>query len=130
MKSQRPDVIELLEIERDWHKEQIQRIDIALAALRGETIETKRKEITVKTIPWASEITKVFKEHNDLELKDVRNKLAENGIPEALEKKYNPTIYQTLVRKVKQGELEKVNGRYCKKLQDHTLFDQTNDINK
>jgi len=117
MGTKRPDVIELLESERDWHKEQIERIDLALKVLRGQPIKEETKSTASEKIQWAREISSVFVEFGELTLKQVREKLAIKGISKALESRYNPTIFSTLKRKVKQGELEKVEyGRYRKTL--------------
>ena len=113
MNNKRPDIIEMLEAEKGYHAEQIERIDIALKALRGEKTELVGLP-TPKPVHWAARINEVFKEFDGLLLKDVRNKLAQKGIPQALDKKYTPTIYSTLKRKQKRGELEKRGKRYYK----------------
>lgn len=116
MSNQRPDVVELLEKEKKWHTEQTNRIDLALSALRGETLSkmTEPKE-KPKIISWSLEIDKLFNKHDKLTMKDLRNKLAKEGIPEALERGYYPTIFSTLKRKIEKGELEKEGSIYCKK---------------
>ncbi len=120
MENKRPDVIKLLENERMYYLEQIKRIDIALAALRGERITIEEGNsilVSSKPVPWVSAIENVFQSTDKwLTIKDVQNKLCENGIPEALDKRKKPIIYSTLIRKVKNEFLERnEDGLYRKK---------------
>lgn len=125
MTNSRPDIVEVLENERDWHKEQIRRIDLALDVLKGKPIEeVQQRKTDDTTIRWAKEISELFNEFNDLTLKEVRERLAERGILKALEKHTVPIIYSTLKRKIKQGEFEKIeNGRYRKKRKSRRRID-------
>lgn len=118
MDAESTDVIELLEKKRKYHVEQLRRINVALAALKGETdVVSKAKASSTKAIPWTAEVMKVFNEADKpLSLKQVCQKLAERGIREALDNKHRPTIYSTLDRGVKKEELEKAGyGLYRKK---------------
>ena len=116
MKTNRPDVIEVLEREKEYYLDQIKRINIALSALRGESIETKTDTTPTRKIEWTAEIVKLFDEYDELNLKQVREKLSEKGITEALDEKYRSTINTTLNRKAKDGILFKTeNGGYRKR---------------
>ena len=118
MNSKRPDITEVLEEEKSWYVEQIKRIDLALSVLRGEKLpNTDQSKEKPKTVPWTAEIDKLFSEYDRLTMTDLRNKLAEKGFPEALERGYYSTIFQTLKRKIDNGELEKQDDMYCKKRQ-------------
>ena len=115
----RPDLIEVLEGELKWYIEQTQRIRVALAALKGERAKSSAEisgEPAVK-IPWTAMVIEIFDESDDtLNLDEVRKRLAEKGIAEALDDKHRATIYSTLIRGVKIGKLEKVeHGKYRKK---------------
>lgn len=120
MKKQRPDIIEMLEGEQKYHIEQLRRVNLALAALRGETAIGTRTEVkkSAKRIQWTEEVMKILDEDDTgLNLEQIRNKLAEKGIAEALEEKYKATIYSTLSRGLKKEQLEKAGyGLYRKKM--------------
>ena len=112
----RPDLIEVLEGELKWHIEQVQRIRVALAALKGETakLSVKNSGESPAKIPWTARVIEIFDESDDmLNLDEVRKRLAEKGIAEALDDKHRATIYSTLIRGVKIGRLVKVeHGKY------------------
>jgi hypothetical protein len=115
MPTERPDIITVLEKEKAYHLEQVKRINLALAALKGQTIATEESGPQRQALPWAAKIDKLFESTDDwLTLDDVRDRLAEMGLPEALEKDHRNTVYSTLHRKVtKTKTLEKdENGRY------------------
>jgi len=129
MANNRPDVIELLENEKRYHSEQLKRIDIALAALRGETIPTEQDNRGTKrseSIPWASAVDKVFKENDKwLSIEDVQKKLSENGILEVFDSRKRSILYSTLIRKVRSGFLERnEQGYYRKREASRGLFNQ------
>ena len=111
------DVVELLEKKQVYHIEQLKRIKLALSALKGETEFKKGTAITSKNIQWTKEVMKLFNESDrGMTLVQIRNKLFESGIPEAMDDKYRPTIYSTLTRGVDKGVLEKAGyGLYRKK---------------
>ena len=115
MENSRPTIIEMLEQEKGHYLEQLRRINIALDALRGDT-KVESNNVPKRRIPWSEEISGIFKHNDHLAMKDIRNTLAERGYPEATENRMKATVYQTLMRKVKQGELQKTeNGIYHKK---------------
>ena len=118
MSNERPDVIEVLEGERKYYIEQLRRINVALATLKGEKdFVPEVQQSSSKAIPWTAEVMKIFEQADTpLNLKQVRQRLAEEGIGEALNKKHQSTIYSTLMRGVKNENLEKVgHGLYRKK---------------
>lgn len=107
----RPDVLEMLEREKRWYLDEIRRINRAIAAVKEDQGSTDSE---AARIPWKKKIKEVMAEREPLTMKQVRDLLAENGIPEAVERKYKPTVYSTLMRMVKQGELTKADGAYWK----------------
>ena len=116
MTGKRPDVITMLEKEREYHLDQVKRINIALAALTGATTTTE-KPAAQKTynVGWAAAIDALFESTDEwLDLQQIRNKLAENGLPGAIEDKNRNTVYSTLIRKAtKTKTLEKSeDGKY------------------
>jgi hypothetical protein len=114
--SGRPDVIEVLKKERDYHMEQVKRINMALAVLEGEVTRTTDDKPETRKIEWTAEILKLFDEFEQLDFEQARNKLAERGVPEGLESRYRNTIYTTLKRKVDEGVLVKgANKVYSRK---------------
>lgn len=121
MSTERPDVIEVLEKEKTYHLEQVKKINLALAALKGETASPSETEQPRQSLPWAAKIDELFDSTDEwMTLEEVREKLAEMGIPEALEKDYRNTVYSTLHRKAtkKGGTLDKdEDGRYRKRQQ-------------
>jgi hypothetical protein len=130
MPNNRPDVIELLENEKRYHSEQLKRIDIALAALRGETIPIEQDNQGAKrseSIPWSSAVEKVFKDNDKwLSIEDVQKKLSENGILEVSGSRKRSILYSTLMRKVKSQFLERnKDGCYRKReTSNRGLFDR------
>ena len=123
MDNNKPDILETLEKERRWHTEQIKRIDLAITALNSKSLEKEPVKLPTEKVPWAAEISNLFKEFNTLTMKGIREKLAAKGYPQALQRSYNPTIFATVQRKVKQGEIVKVeHGRYKKKTKRRRLI--------
>ena len=124
MTEQRPNIINLLEKEKGYYAEQIRRINVALTALKGEEKAEQEKESKQprKVVQWKKEVSKVFKEYDELTLNEVCDKLVEKGISEALDKKYKNTILSTLRRMQIKGKLEKIGKRYQKKSRASTLL--------
>ena len=118
MNNEDMDIVRLLEKRQKYHADQLQRVNIALAALKGQTGVTD-DIIGKATEPtqWTANIMAIFDESNNaLTLPDVRNKLAEKGISEALNERTRGTISNTLMRLVKNKKLEKAGyGLYRKK---------------
>ena len=120
MEKQRPDIIELLEQEKAYYADQIKRVNIALSALKGEmTSGNKENKPTRKSIPWVNEITVIFKDNDTLTTSQIKNKLAERGIAEALETSSHNTIYSTLSRMVNKKRVlfKNEDGSYSKRKQ-------------
>lgn len=116
MDSQRPDPVKALEEAKKWYLEEIKRINNALSALKGEVAEPKLRQRISKKIPWGSKIEKVFIDNGEMTVDEIRNKLAENGITQALDDESKNTIYATLARQTKQGILERTEqGNYRRK---------------
>ena len=115
MTEKRTDIVSLLEKEREYHLDQVKRINIALQALTGTVTTDKPCQPKAHNIGWAASIENLFDQTSEwLDLQQIRDKLAENGLPEALDDKNRNTIYSTLIRKVnKTKTLEKdEKGRY------------------
>lgn len=119
MNKSRPDVIQLLNLEKEYHAEQLRRIDVALAALKGEVVKSEASTpITNKkrTIKWAEEIRTIFDTGVEINLKELRDTLVENGIPEAIQPSGKNAVYSTVSRLKSRGVLERTNnGKYRKK---------------
>ena len=131
MSNNRPDVIELLENEKKYHSEQLKRIDIALAALRGETIPAKQETQDTKpstSIPWSSAVEKVFKENDGwLSIENIQRKLSEHGVVEVFDSSKRSILYSTLIRKVRNGFLEQNEDKHYRRKQRSNIrgfFDQ------
>lgn len=95
MSKDNPDIIETLEEQLLYHREQIKRIRTAIQALKADTPVQQRS--TSESVPWTSEIRKLFDEHDQLSVEEVREKLAEKGLP-AMDEKHYPTIQSILSR--------------------------------
>ena len=134
MPDDRPDVIKMLKKEREYHLEQVKRINIALSALEGGTTIDSSGETAPRSIGWSAAIDKLFRETDEwLTLNDVRKQLSESGIPEAIDKKNRNTIYSTLIRKVNKTKtlVKDDDGRYkAKKAKIKGLFDLDTDGKK
>jgi hypothetical protein len=109
MDTSRPDIIQLLEQEKKYYLEQIKRVNIAISALRGDVTTPSAKDDIIKkdSIPWTKEILRVFDYYNNLTMDDICNKIAENGIPEALDKSNRNTIQALVHRQVAKHNLIK-----------------------
>ena len=129
MSTTRPDVIEILEMEKKYHADQIRRINVAIAALKGNIIEGGLKveatahqeqppQKTTKPIQWTAEIKAIFDNNDILSIEQARNKLVEKGIVEAMTDSGKNSIYATFSRLNKSGYLKKTEyGKYQKKQQ-------------
>ena len=90
MNKTRPDVIEILEIEKRYHADQIKRINVAIAALKGDvnveetTRQEKSPQKTPKQIQWTAEIKDIFKNNDVLTPEEV-----------ALTKAFNPKAFES-----------------------------------
>ena len=117
------DVVELLEKKQAYHLEQLKRIKLALAALKGDVKPNKSSTISQPKIPWTEKVMELLKKSDEgMSLDQIRSGLADEGLSEALDAKNRPTIYSTLSRGLKNGVLEKVGyGIYRKKKRRRTL---------
>lgn len=122
MAKSRPDVLEILEIEKEYHADQIRRINVAIAALKGEVTvkdasqpkQTPQK--STKPVQWTSEIKSIFNNGGVYTIEEVRDKLIEKGIVEAMEDSGKNSIYSTFSRLKKSEILEQPEyGKYRKK---------------
>ncbi len=114
MNSGRLDVIEVLEKEREYHLEQVKRINMALAALKGQVTKAEDNRPESRRIEWTTEIVRLFDTGEELDLEQVRQALANRGTPEALEPRFRNTVYTTLMRKVQDKTLTKTGRAYRK----------------
>lgn len=129
MGNERPDVLEILEENKRWHQEQIARIGLAIAALKGESSLPKNKiKKTSKRsgIKWAYEIDKLYENYPNeaFNLNDIRHGIAERGLTEALDDIYKNTISTALARKVKEGKLVREKPGFYKKEIGNAKFDK------
>ncbi len=123
MNKTRPDVIEILEIEKRYHADQIKRINVAIAALKGDvdveeaTRQEKSPQKAPKQTQWTTEIKDIFENNDVLTPEEVRDKLIEKGIVEAMSVKGKNSIYSTFSRLKKSGYLTQPEyGKYRKKV--------------
>ena len=138
MNKSRPDVIEVLNLEKEYHVEQLRRINIALAALKGEDVKNdtdvskpKRK----RSIKWAAEIRNIFDTDLELNLKELRSKLVEKGVPEAMDDSGKNAVYSTVSRlknreyleRTEEGKYRKKRRRLTRKLDYPVISDETKD---
>ena len=123
MNTNRPDLTEVLKDELEWHVQQVEKINLALAALSGAAAKATRKPRGLGArpthgVPWTAKVMEIFNAEPDkaFDTNEIRDKLVERGVVEAQDNKNRPTIYSTLVRGVTKGELEKAaHGKYRKK---------------
>lgn len=122
MNNTRPDVIEILELEKKYHADQIRRINVAIAALKGNVSieETTPKEQPQqkkpRSVQWTSEIKDIFESNDVFTPEEVRDRLVEKGIVEAMSNQGKNSIYSTFSRLKKAGYLEQPEyGKYRKK---------------
>ena len=121
MSNTRPDVIEILEMEKKYHADQIRRINLAITALKGgavgeELTSQPSPQKTSRKIQWTAEIKKIFEGGDVLTIEQVREKLTERGIVEAMTEKGKNSIYSTFSRLKKSGYFEQPEyGKYQKK---------------
>lgn len=124
MNKTRPNVIEILEMEKKYHADQIRRINVAMAALKGnlnieETAPQEQSpQKATKSIKWTAEIKALFNGGDVFTIEQTREKLVEKGIVEAMNKSGKNSVYATISRLKKSGYLEKPEyGKYRKKQQ-------------
>jgi hypothetical protein len=122
MDKARPDVIEILEMEKKYHADQIRRINVAIAALKGETSveeiapQKQSPQKTTKAVQWTAKIKEIFDNNDVLSIEQTRDKLVEKGIVEAMTGSGKNSIYSTFSRLKKIGYLEQPEyGKYRKK---------------
>ena len=122
MTESRPDVLEILELEKEYHADQIRRINVAMAALRGKAVveETTQQgqptQKTTKPVQWTAEIKEIFKVDDMFTIEQVREKLIEKGIIDANHEREKNSIYSTFSRLKKSGYLEQPEyGKYRRK---------------
>ena len=129
MGNERPDVLEILEENKKWHQEQIARIGLAIAALKGENGKPKneiKKPSKRSGIKWAYEIDKLYENYPNeaFNLNTIRSKLAEQGLAEALADVYRSTISTALSRKVTEGKLVREKPGFYKKEINYVKVDK------
>jgi hypothetical protein len=112
MQNRRLDVLEILEREKEYHLEQIKRINIALSALKGElpqnVVESEKTPLKRRKVQWKIEIDKLFEISDVLTVDEIQQQLVEKGIDAAEGAKAKSAITTTLIRKAKKGELKKI----------------------
>jgi hypothetical protein len=111
------------------NKSPIARTDLAIAALKGENGPPKneiKKPSKRSGIKWAYEIDKLYENHPNeaFNLNDIRSKLAEQGLAEALADVFRSTISTALSRKVTEGKLVREKPGFYKKEVSIANFDK------
>jgi len=116
-----PKVLEMLEQQRRFHQEQLQLIEIAIAAITAE--QKSRPQSPAATggnvggrhrIQWTREIGRLLDEYTDFSIVDLRNDLLEKrGITSARTIQGQNVINNTLNRFQKKGRIQRIGpGRY------------------
>ncbi|MFC1533578.1 hypothetical protein ACFL7M_09470 [Thermodesulfobacteriota bacterium] len=109
------DIIQLLNDKKSYHLEQIERINIAIGALQGKPEKSQNMKISPPRVSWTKEILKTVNENNGLTPVEIRNKIAERGITQALDDNYSSSVYATLSRLTSNGKIKKAeDGKYIK----------------
>ena len=107
------DVVQVLEEKKAYHLDQIKRINMALGALQGEPDGTLHLKVKPRRVQWVKEIKGILIDYERLTPIEIRNKLAEKGITQALDDNNKSSIYATLSRLVSKGHLVKTEeGKY------------------
>jgi len=113
----RPDVIELLEKEKEYHLLQIKRINLAISALKSE--EPSGNNINKqKTVPWTKLIKDIIaQEEGAVSIDRIQDKIISFGYNEANKQSGKNAINTTLSRLVNVYDyLEKTeDGKYRRK---------------
>lgn len=123
MADQEIGLVKFLEQRKLWLQNEIRQTDIALSALRTESLQPKQNHslaTTTDRMKWSPKIDELFKNYDgELTLNAICEKLVEMGMQQAKEKSYKASINACLSRKVKQGKLRRVRPSvYCKKQAD------------
>ena len=107
------DVLQVLKDKRFYHLEQVKRINLAIGALEGKP--DKSKKVFSKRIQWKREVLTLLNEHDGLLPIEIRQKLAEKGITQALDENSKSSLYATLSRLSGKGMLKRAEtGKYYK----------------
>ena len=115
-----PKVLEMLEQQRQFHREQLRLIDLAITAIRADRknreTSSARSSGTVKKhrIQWTREISRLLEGYSDFSILDLRNDLVEKrGITSARTIQGQNVINNTLNRLQKKGRIQRIGlGRY------------------
>lgn len=123
MLEQEISLVKFLEQRKLWLQNEIRQTDIAISALRNESLQPKQTDSLVTTgdrIKWAPKIDAIFKDYDgELTLNEICEKLVEIGMEQAKEKKYKASILACVSRKTTQGKLYRVrSGVYRRKQSD------------
>lgn len=113
------EIVTLLKQQRRFHREQLEFIDMALAAIEsgkktGSKASAKRKARASKVkkhrIQWTKEIERILDDYDEFTIMDLQNNLAENrGIPTAMTIQGRNVINNTLNRFKKKGRIQKIS---------------------
>lgn len=130
MKRERPDVVELLHDEIQYHRSQIKKIKRALEALEDDSTQERIREgggstrpmrsIRMRTRPgWSSALKDIFEQLEEgevLELSDLVQKLTDLGLPANTETG-KATLLSTISRLIGES-IDRVKPGYYIKLVD------------
>jgi hypothetical protein len=115
-----PKVLEMLEQQRQFHREQLRLIELAIAAIRADR-KNRETSSTMSTgtvkkhrIQWTREIGRLLEGYTDFSILDLRNDLVEKrGITSARTIQGQNVINNTLNRLQKKGRIQRIGlGRY------------------
>ena len=123
MADQEISLMKILEQRKLWLQNEMRQTDIAISALRNESLQPKQNHslaATTDRMKWAPKIDKLFKDYNgELTLHVIFDKIGKFGADEAKNKLHRASINACLSRRVQQGKLYRVSpGVYRREKND------------
>jgi len=114
-----PEILELLKQQRQFHREQLRLIDIALTAIESaggvatalpqKKMNRRSKAVKKHRIQWTKEIEKLLDNYDEFNIVDLQSDLAEKrDIAAAQTIQGRNVISNTLSRFIKRGRIEKI----------------------
>jgi hypothetical protein len=111
-----PEIVSLLKQQRRFHREQLELIDMALAAIEigknagPREAATEENKVKKHRIQWTKQIDGLLENYNEFTIMDLQNDLAENrGIATAMTIQGRNVIHNTLNRFQKKGRIQKIS---------------------
>ena len=124
------DVLELLEKEKEYHLNQVEKINRAISAYKGDEVGVSRnynkKELDSKPVPWTKLIKGLFnRTGEEFNLEQIQDEIARIGYQEAKTQAGKNAIYTTISRLINNYDyLEKTeSGAFRKKIEKVARLD-------